>query len=244
MKVITLLLLVILPSIVSAAKGYDIRIVVKHAFTEEPIIGIPVKVGSLSSNSMITDSLGELIYAKCMSKKVKVKIEVDDYLFYSSEIINESRKGNRTLDIFLAPQPEMIPEVFQLIRQREMDALEAEIADADYTDAEDCADNDNYFPQYEATFPGGLKFMRRFIQAYLEYPDISMQMGDQGKVYITFVIESDGSVTEVKIFRGVTTELDREAKKLIRMMPNWIPGFCNGKAVRVRCRLPITFTIG
>ncbi len=100
------------------------------------------------------------------------------------------------------------------------------------------------FPDVEASFPGGAAAMKKWIQENVQYPDMAMQMGDQGKVYLSFVIEPDGSITGVKIQRGVTDELDREAKRVVRKMPKWTPGEAKGKAVRTRCRLPITFTIG
>jgi protein TonB len=100
------------------------------------------------------------------------------------------------------------------------------------------------FPDVEAGFPGGSNAMKKWIQENVVYPDMAMQMGDQGKVYLSFVVEPDGSVTNVQVQRGVSDELDREAKRVVRKMPKWVPGEAKGKAVRTRCRLPITFTIG
>lgn len=100
------------------------------------------------------------------------------------------------------------------------------------------------FPDVEAGFPGGPAAMKLWIQQNVVYPDMAMQMGDQGKVYLEFIIEPDGSITGVKVKRGVTDELDREAKRVVRKMPKWKPGEAKGKSVRTRCRLPITFTIG
>jgi protein TonB len=99
------------------------------------------------------------------------------------------------------------------------------------------------FPDVEAGFPGGSNAMKKWIQENVVYPDMSMQMGDQGKVYLSFVVEPDGTVTNVKVQRGVSSELDTEAKRVVRKMPKWVPGEAKGKAVRTRCRLPITFTI-
>jgi protein TonB len=100
------------------------------------------------------------------------------------------------------------------------------------------------FPAVDATFPGGTLAMKKWIQENVNYPEISRELGDQGRVYVTFVIEQDGSITGIGIMRGgVTDELNREAKRLIRNMPKWIPGNDKGLAVRSRCRLPITFTL-
>lgn len=100
------------------------------------------------------------------------------------------------------------------------------------------------FPAVDATFPGGTLAMKKWIQENVQYPEISRELGDQGRVYVTFVIEQDGSITGIDIMRGgVTDELNREAKRLIRNMPKWVPGEDKGLPVRSRCRLPITFTL-
>ena len=101
------------------------------------------------------------------------------------------------------------------------------------------------FPDLEASFPGGSEAMKAWIKENLLYPEISKELGDQGRVYVTFVVEPDGSITGIDVMRGgVTDELNREAKRLIRTMPKWMPGETKGKAVRARCRIPISFTLG
>ena len=100
------------------------------------------------------------------------------------------------------------------------------------------------FPDVEAAFPGGAAAMKKWIQENVQYPEISRELGDQGRVYVTFVVEPDGKITGVDVMRGgVTPELNREAKRLVRNMPKWDPGEVKGQAVRARCRLPITFTL-
>lgn len=100
------------------------------------------------------------------------------------------------------------------------------------------------FPDVEAQFPGGTKAMKKYIQENVQYPEISRELGDQGRVYVTFIVELDGSVSSVEVMRGgVTPELNREAKRLIRSMPKWKPGEMASGPVRCRCRLPITFIL-
>lgn len=99
------------------------------------------------------------------------------------------------------------------------------------------------FPDVEASFPGGAAAMKQWIQQNVQYPEISRELGDQGRVYVSFVVETDGSITGIDIPRSLTTELDREAKRLVREMPKWTPGSVKGESVRSRCRLPITFTL-
>ncbi len=100
------------------------------------------------------------------------------------------------------------------------------------------------FPDVEAAFPGGPAAMKKWIQENVQYPEISRELGDQGRVYVTFVVEPDGSITGVDVMRGgITDELNREAKRLVRNMPKWEAGEVKGEKVRARCRLPITFTL-
>jgi protein TonB len=100
-----------------------------------------------------------------------------------------------------------------------------------------------YFPDVEAEFPGGIQALQKFIKDNLIYPDVAREMNDQGKVYVSFIIEKDGGITNVKVERGISQEFDREAKRLMRIMPNWIPAECQGKVCRSRAQLPIAFTL-
>ncbi len=99
------------------------------------------------------------------------------------------------------------------------------------------------FPDVEATFIGGAQAMMKFIQENIQYPPTSIEMSEQGKVYLSFVVESDGSISNVVVERGVSTDLDREAKRVVRAMPKWTPGEARGKKSRTRCRLPINFQL-
>lgn len=99
------------------------------------------------------------------------------------------------------------------------------------------------YPDKEAEFPGGAAAMKKFLADNIEYPEIAMEMGDQGKVFVEFVVEKDGSITQIKILRGVSSEIDREAKRVVRMMPAWEPAESKGESVRARCRIPINFIL-
>jgi len=100
------------------------------------------------------------------------------------------------------------------------------------------------FPDVEAQFPGGEEAMQQYIMENIQYPEIARELGDQGRVYVTFIVERDGSITGVDVMRGgLTPELNREAKRVVREMPHWIPAEVKDQPVRARCRLPITFTL-
>jgi protein TonB len=100
------------------------------------------------------------------------------------------------------------------------------------------------FAEVEPTFPGGEGAMMTWIQENIEYPQIAVEMGEQGIVYVQFVVNKDGSIEQVKIMRGVSDALDDEAKRVVKKMPKWTPGEQAGKKVRVRYTLPIHFRLG
>ena len=100
------------------------------------------------------------------------------------------------------------------------------------------------FPDVEAEFIGGPQALMKYIQSNIQYPPTSIEMNEQGKVYLSFVVEPDGSISNVVVERGVSPDLDKEAKRVVRSMPNWKPGESKAKKSRTRCRLPINFQLG
>jgi len=99
------------------------------------------------------------------------------------------------------------------------------------------------YPDVEAEFPGGYEEWKKYLLGELKYPEISLEMGNQGIVYVTFVIEIDGSVSDVKVLKGVSFDIDREAKRVIRNSPKWIPGRVAKSNVRTRLSIPINFVL-
>ncbi|MDD2328184.1 MAG: energy transducer TonB [bacterium] len=92
-------------------------------------------------------------------------------------------------------------------------------------------------------FPGGNAAMMKFLSDNIKYPVIAQENGIQGRVICNFVVERDGSITDVQVVRGVDPSLDREAVRVIQQMPRWTPGKQRGQAVRVRFTLPVVFRL-
>ena len=92
-------------------------------------------------------------------------------------------------------------------------------------------------------FPGGNTAMMKFLSENIRYPVIAQENGIQGRVICNFVVERDGSITDVQVVRGVDPSLDREAMRVINEMPRWKPGKQRGQAVRVRFTLPVVFRL-
>ena len=92
-------------------------------------------------------------------------------------------------------------------------------------------------------FPGGMPALFEFLAANMKYPKDAEQQKVEGQVIVTFVVETDGSVTEATVVKKVFPSLDVEAVRMAMAMPKWTPGRQNGKVVRVKYALPINFKL-
>lgn len=92
-------------------------------------------------------------------------------------------------------------------------------------------------------FPGGMAECLKFISKNIKYPTIAQENGVQGRVIIQFVVNQDGSIVDPVVMRSVDPYLDKEALRVIKMMPKWKPGKQRGKAVRVKYTVPVTFKL-
>lgn len=93
------------------------------------------------------------------------------------------------------------------------------------------------------SFPGGPAALTKYLSDNIKYPVVAQENGVQGRVVVSFVVERDGSITDVKVARSVDPSLDREAMRVVRSMPHWIPGKQNGSAVRVKYNVPVSFRL-
>lgn len=99
------------------------------------------------------------------------------------------------------------------------------------------------FPEIRAEYPEGEKALMEFIKDNLNYPVMCKEMGIQGRVFVSFVIEKDGAVSTVKVVRGIHELLDKESVRVIKKMPNWKPAETRGRKVRSKMILPFNFRL-
>ena len=92
-------------------------------------------------------------------------------------------------------------------------------------------------------FPGGDAKLLEYVATHIKYPQIARETGIQGRVFVGFVVEPDGSVSNVKILRGIGGGCDEEAVRVIKSLPKWKPGKQRGKAVRVSYQIPVLFKL-
>ena len=92
-------------------------------------------------------------------------------------------------------------------------------------------------------FPGGVRAMLDFIKKNIQYPEIARKNGIQGRVIVGVVVDKNGSVTNLTILKSIDPYLDKEAIRVISSMPKWTPGVQNGKKVRVKFTVPVSFRL-
>ena len=93
------------------------------------------------------------------------------------------------------------------------------------------------------SFPGGNGALMSYLNSNTKYPVVAQENGVQGRVIISFVVERDGSISDVKVARSVDPSLDREAQRVVKSMPRWTPGKQNGQTVRVKYTVPVVFRL-
>ena len=93
------------------------------------------------------------------------------------------------------------------------------------------------------SFPGGNGALMSYLNSNVKYPVVAQENGVQGRVIISFVVERDGSISDVKVARSVDPSLDREAQRVVKSMPRWTPGKQNGQTVRVKYTVPVVFRL-
>ena len=97
--------------------------------------------------------------------------------------------------------------------------------------------------EVQPEFPGGLDSMYAYIVKNLKYPEAAKEKGIEGRVFVSFIIEKDGSISNILIKRAIGGGCDEAAKEVVEKMPKWKPGTQRGKPVRVQFNLPIKFEL-
>jgi protein TonB len=95
----------------------------------------------------------------------------------------------------------------------------------------------------QPTYPGGYDSLMNFIRTHLHYPKVAVENKMEGTVYVSFIIEKNGEISNGKIVKGIGYPCDEEAVRVIMLQPAWIPGKEKGKTVRVRMVMPIKFNL-
>lgn len=119
-------------------------------------------------------------------------------------------------------------------------------AKAQKTDTVKNNDSDNKIytsVEHPPQFPGGIDQFYRFLVKTIRYPSVAYEHHLQGKVLLSMIVEKDGALTNIKVARGVSVDIDKEALRVMNLSPKWEPAIENGKPVRVDFIVPINFTL-
>lgn len=240
-KMKLLLFFLFCSSFAFTGKNYLLEITVLDPMKVEPLKGLFVKIDDSKGKSVegYTDSLGKVDFILDY-KVLNIHIEDINNLYadrYQSKdfVLMNKKRSNQTHVIELALSASHFLAYCEQITDSFFENKDTTVI-ADST----CATH----LQFEASFPGGPSNLQRYISDQIEYPTEAKELGDQGRVYVSFVVERNGSITNVQIIRGVSPALDRETKRLVRAMPRWIPAYCeSGGFYRTRVMFPVNFVI-
>jgi TonB family protein len=118
------------------------------------------------------------------------------------------------------------------------------VANDPQSEDHNCIETQNIFVSEEMPqFPGGEEARLAFIKENLRYPKEAAKVGIKGTVFVSFIVEKDGSITNVELLRGIGGGCDEEAIRVTQLMPNWIPGKQRNKPVRAQFRMPVRFAL-
>ena len=142
---------------------------------------------------------------------------------------------------------DIVEDDVELDDELEMDDSEAD-EDTQVEDVEEPEEESDEVFQFaviedKPEFPGGMGKLMQYLGKNTKFPEIAKENNIQGRVFVQFVIDKKGKVTDVKIARGVDPYLDKEALRVVKSMPNWKPGKQRGKAVKVSYIVPINFKL-
>ena len=155
------------------------------------------------------------------------------------------------------PEPE-VPEIIDVVEERVENQIDLSSLEDDQSRAqvatytpppppkaveEEATEEIFVVVEQQPEFPGGMSALMKFLSDNIKYPVIAQENGIQGRVITTFVVERDGSITDINVVRGQDPSLDKEAVRVIKTMPRWKPGQQRGKPVRVRFTLPVQFRL-
>ena len=162
---------------------------------------------------------------------------VTDYQYQTPQKKQIIKKGKKTATIKADAINEIVV-IEQTVTPQNTDPVEMPNG-MEVEKTEKAFDVVEQMPQY----PGGPAALMQFLAQNIRYPEEAHKAGVQGRVIVSFVVETDGSISEAKAVKSVSSELDAEALRVINCMPNWIPGRQNGEAVRVKYVVPVTFRL-
>lgn len=145
------------------------------------------------------------------------------------EIVDNSDEADDKIDIDASADEQTAVPDYKPVLEDEPEGIPDDIPDV--------------IPEFMPEFPGGLPALYEFLRNNVKYPAFAKEVGIQGTVYVSFVVEKDGSISDVQLLRKIGGGCDEEAVRVVKNMPHWKPGRQMGRPVRVLYNLPIKFAL-
>lgn len=182
---------------------------------------------------LMDDDVQDLDKFNALKEKIVIKIKPIIYDLTQLKLLEAKREVK-----------EPLPSFYNFKKEEDTVLMEPSLMQ-DAIDSGENIQEDDLFTIAEKMpqFPGGKDALKKYITERLRYPMRAKIAGVQGEVIVSFVVEKDGSVSSVRVRKGLDEECDEAAKKVVKGMPRWIPGEINGKPVRVLYSLPINFKL-
>ena len=195
-------------------------------------------------------------------------ISAFQWRFYTDELLDLGNLNDMEDESFIIPpntlqppppKPKIPqPKLVEVEDEVEIEELDPSLFDVDidpddvieaviYDDPEEEEDADYIWEgiiEKEASPVGGMSAFNQFLRKNLKYPSQARRMGIEGKVFLQFVVDKDGSLNDIKVIRGIGAGCDEEAMRVLKKHPKWSPGEQRGRPVRVRMIIPIFFKLG
>jgi TonB family protein len=225
-----------------AGKTYDLKIVLQFIETKEKLSDCEVTISDEKGQltSQLSNEFGVVFFQGIKTDNFYIKVKSNNPLI--SDLTSEfyaSKEKIQERTIFLYPTP-----FFEQQLLEKEDALYGNTENVlDFSKKNDQSKKCDSINSHNASFKDSLKDLYRFISREVRYPQESIENGEQGKVYISFIVEKNGTVSHVRVVKGVSQAIDYEAKRVVRSMPKWNPATCNGEPERAYYYLPINFTM-
>lgn len=226
----------------AVARKFTLTIKVVDNIINDPVANIEVRIGN---EMVLTNEQGLASFKECKGKKFEVFFKDPGGRFGPNrKFIYLDSKNDCSETIVMKCLPETALKYYDEFREHRLLEIQKELETIDFSAYDSCDDTIGTSKSYiNAQFPGDLRAMQKYIASTLVYPEESIEMEEQGIVYVSFVVEWDGSISDIEIEKSVSKLLDSESYRVVATMPKWIPGFCNGEIIRMRCRLPVVFTL-
>lgn len=218
----------------------SIVVITFNKVTNEPIAGITVDP-NWSNETIGIDPPGVFMVDRYQEAK-QLNIKKEGYntgrcLLYNPETLKD------TIAVYLMPTPDNTNPIFNASWDTKMEQLTNSFSltplSADINGI--ASDSVCKFPDIKAEFLGGERELSFFVMDENSYPEKALENEESGRVYLSFIVEIDGTLSNITVERGVSALLDAESVRVLQKMPKWIPGISGNRFVRTKYRLPIVY---